>query len=43
MSLHSALKEVAQPQVAAPRRFRIPRNLLLSGATLLVVLAAWWA
>ncbi|MFS7185180.1 taurine ABC transporter permease TauC [Serratia proteamaculans] len=44
MSLHSALKEGAQPQVAAaPRRFSVPRNVWLSSATLLVVLAIWWS
>lgn len=42
MSLHSALKEVAQPKAAAPRRFSVPRNVWLSSATLLVVLAIWW-
>jgi taurine transport system permease protein len=43
MSLHSALKEVAQPQAVAPtRRFSVPRNVWLSSATLLVVLAIWW-
>ncbi|MGO2567253.1 MAG: taurine ABC transporter permease TauC [Serratia proteamaculans] len=44
MSLHSALKEGAQPQAAAvPRRFSVPRNVWLSSATLLVVLAIWWS
>lgn len=42
MSLHSALKEVAQPKAAAPRRFSVPRNVWLSSTTLLVVLAIWW-
>ncbi|WP_413508238.1 taurine ABC transporter permease TauC [Serratia proteamaculans] len=44
MSLHSALKEGAQPQAAAAsRRFNVPRNVWLSSATLLVVLAIWWS
>lgn len=44
MSLHSALKEGVQPQTAAaPRRFSVPRNVWLSSATLLVVLAIWWS
>ncbi|CAI2008814.1 Putative aliphatic sulfonates transport permease protein ssuC [Serratia proteamaculans] len=44
MSLHSALKEGAQPQAAAAaRRFSVPRNVWLSSATLLVVLAIWWS
>ncbi|SMB53073.1 taurine transporter subunit; membrane component of ABC superfamily [Serratia proteamaculans] len=44
MSLHSALKEGAQSQAAAaPRRFNVPRNVWLSSATLLVVLAIWWS
>ena len=43
MSLHSTLKAAAQPQGKAARRFSVPRNVWLSGATLLTVLIVWWA
>ena len=42
MSLHSTLKAAAQPQGKAARRFSVPRNVWLSGATLLTVLIVWW-
>lgn len=42
MSLHSTLKAAAQPQGKATRRFSVPRNVWLSGATLLTVLIVWW-
>lgn len=42
MSLHSTLKVAAQPQGKATRRFSVPRNVWLSGATLLTVLIVWW-
>lgn len=43
MSLHSTLKRAAQqPQAGTARRFSLPRNVWLSGATLLTVLAIWW-
>lgn len=42
MSLHSALK-TATPTAVSGRRFRLPRNVRLSIATLLVLLLVWWA
>lgn len=42
MSLHSVLK-AAVPTAVRQSRFTLPRSLKLSTATLLVLLAAWWA
>ncbi|MFV8987887.1 taurine ABC transporter permease TauC [Serratia fonticola] len=42
MSLHSVLK-AAIPTAVRQSRFTLPRSLKLSTATLLVVLAVWWA
>src|SRR5471030_1622134 len=42
MSLHSALK-TDTPTAVSGRRFRIPRNVRLSIATLTVLLLVWWA
>ncbi|CAI0804411.1 Putative aliphatic sulfonates transport permease protein ssuC [Serratia fonticola] len=42
MSLHSVLK-AAVPTAVRQSRFTLPRSLKLSTATLLVVLAVWWA
>ncbi|MDQ9130302.1 taurine ABC transporter permease TauC [Serratia fonticola] len=42
MSLHSVLK-AAVPTAVRQSRFTLPRSLKLSAATLLVLLAVWWA
>ncbi|NTY89361.1 taurine ABC transporter permease TauC [Serratia fonticola] len=42
MSLHSVLK-AAVPTAVRQSRFTLPRSLKLSTATLLVLLAVWWA
>ncbi|MGL5422720.1 MAG: taurine ABC transporter permease TauC [Serratia fonticola] len=42
MSLHSVLK-AAIPTAVRQSRFTLPRSLKLSTATLLVLLAVWWA
>lgn len=42
MSLHSVLK-AAVPTAVRQSRFTLPRSLKLSVATLLVLLAVWWA
>jgi taurine transport system permease protein len=42
MSLHSVLK-AAVPTAVRQSRFTLPRSLKLSTATLLVLLAIWWA
>jgi taurine transport system permease protein len=42
MSLHSVLK-AAVPTAVRQSRFTLPRSLKLSAATLLVLLAIWWA
>lgn len=42
MSLHSVLK-AAVPTAVSQSRFTLPRSLKLSAATLLVLLAVWWA
>lgn len=42
MSLHSVLK-TAVPSAVRQSRFMLPRSLKLSAATLLIVLAIWWA
>lgn len=42
MSLHSVLK-AAVPTAVCQSRFTLPRSLKLSTATLLVLLAVWWA
>ncbi|TQI77665.1 taurine transport system permease protein [Serratia fonticola] len=42
MSLHSVLKATV-PTAVRQSRFTLPRSLKLSAATLLVLLAVWWA